>query len=84
MPTDRTRTADAVRSVSHDVRNPLHAILAASTELFDGADYDEAARKRSSLLIDETRRLDRIVDNLLGLSRLRPERWSPPRADVDQ
>ena len=31
-----------LRSVSHDLRNPLNSILGASTELYDGADYDEA------------------------------------------
>ena len=29
-----------LRSVSHDLRNPLNAILAASTDLQSGADYD--------------------------------------------
>lgn len=57
--------------VSHDLRNPLNTILAASTDLQSGTDYDAATQKRLlDLIIDETRRLDRIVDNLLGLSRL--------------
>jgi two-component system sensor histidine kinase KdpD len=60
-----------LRSVSHDLRNPLNSILVASTDLQSGADYDPATRKRLlDLIVDETRRLDRIVDNLLGLSRL--------------
>jgi K+-sensing histidine kinase KdpD len=60
-----------LRSVSHDLRNPLNAILAASTDLQSGADYDPVVRKRLlALIVEETRRLDRIVDNLLGLSRL--------------
>jgi len=67
-----------LRSVSHDLRNPLNSILGASTELYDGADYDEAARKRLlRVVIDETRRIDRIVDNLLGLSRLQAGALDP-------
>jgi signal transduction histidine kinase len=69
-----------LRSVSHDLRNPLNAILAASTELQSGADYDQATRKHLlDLIIDETRRLDRIVDNLLGLSRLQAGALVPAR-----
>ena len=69
-----------LRSVSHDLRNPLNSILGATTELFDGADYDEPTRKRLlGLVIDETRRLDRIVDNLLGLSRLQAGALDPTR-----
>src|SRR4029078_13191948 len=67
-----------LRSVSHDLRNPLNSILGASTELYDGADYDEAARKRLLRgVIDETRGIDRIVDNLLGLSRLQAGALDP-------
>ena len=70
-----------LRSVSHDLRNPLNTILGASTDLHDGADYDEATRKRLlGLVIDETRRLDRIVDNLLGLSRLQAGALDPERS----
>ncbi len=69
-----------LRSVSHDLRNPLNAILAASTDLQSGADYDPATRKRLlDLIIEETRRLDRIVDNLLGLSRLQAGALVPAR-----
>ena len=72
-----------LRSVSHDLRNPLNAILAASTDLQSGADYDPVVRKRLlTLIVDETRRLDRIVDNLLGLSRLQAGALVPAREPV--
>jgi len=72
-----------LRSVSHDLRNPLNAILAASTDLQSGADYDPIVRKRLlALIVDETRRLDRIVDNLLGLSRLQAGALVPSREPV--
>lgn len=60
-----------LRSVSHDIRSPLNVILTASTELRDGADHDAATRHRLlGLVVDEARRLDRIVDNMLNLGRL--------------
>jgi two-component system sensor histidine kinase KdpD len=72
-----------LRSVSHDLRSPLNVILAASTDLQSGADYDPVMRKRLlALIVDETRRLDRIVDNLLGLSRLQAGALVPAREPI--
>lgn len=69
-----------LRSVSHDVRSPLQAILTASTELQDGADYDPATRQLLlGVVIDETLRLSRITDNLLSLSRLQAGALNPGR-----
>jgi two-component system sensor histidine kinase KdpD len=73
--TERLRRSDEIktavlRSVSHDLRSPLTAIRAASEGLVaqtigpvDRADLAETVRS-------ETRRLDRLVANLLDLSRL--------------
>ena len=74
---------ELLRTVSHDLRSPLNAILAASTDLQSGADYEPSVRKQLlSLIVDETRRLDRIVDNLLGLSRLQAGALVPAREPV--
>lgn len=66
---DEIKTA-VLRSVGHDLRSPLTAIRAASEGLVapalaagDRADLAETVRS-------ETRRLDRLVANLLDLSRL--------------
>ena len=58
-----------LRSVSHDLRNPLNAILAASTDLTIGADYDQATRKH---LLDLIYRRDASP---------RPDRRQPARAE---
>jgi K+-sensing histidine kinase KdpD len=77
-----------LRSVSHDLRNPLHSVLAASTELLEGGDHEPATRERLlGLVIGETERLDRIVTNILSLSRLQagaliPERQAISLAEV--
>jgi two-component system sensor histidine kinase KdpD len=73
-----------LRSVAHDMRSPLNVILAASTELREGADHDEVSRLRLlGLVVDESRRLDRIVDNMLNLSRLQAGALVPVQQSVE-
>ena len=81
---DAIKTA-ILRAVSHDLRSPLTAIRAA-TDGLESSDLELSDEDRASLLrtIDtETRRLDRLVANLLDLSRLelgaaepKPELWT--------
>src|SRR5438067_9672613 len=76
---DEQRSA-LLRSVSHDLRTPLASIRAVASDLRDGVAYDEQTREELlATVCDEAERLDRIVANLLSLSRieagaLRPER----------
>lgn len=76
--------AALLRSVSHDLRTPLAAIGAVVSDLRDGVAYDDAARQELlDLVADETERLDRLVHNLLSMSRieagtLRPELQALP------
>ncbi len=84
------RRSDAVkttilRAVSHDLRSPLTAISAAA-EVLDEARTSVAAAERAELVASirlESARLERLVSNLLDLSRLeagaahpRPELWT--------
>jgi two-component system sensor histidine kinase KdpD len=87
---EELRRSDAIkttilRSLSHDLRSPLTAIGAAGDML--AGDPDELSRSQRTELIAsirlETRRLTRLVSNLLDLSRLeagaarpRPELWT--------
>ena len=67
---DRQRSA-LLRSVSHDLRTPLVTIRAVSSELRSEELFD--ARTRDDLLDlvgSEAERLDRLVGNLLSLSRI--------------
>jgi two-component system sensor histidine kinase KdpD len=59
-------------SVSHDLRTPLATIADVSSSLLEpGAEHDDAARRELlQSLFEETRRLSRLVDNLLDMSRL--------------
>ena len=70
-----------LRAVSHDLRSPLTAIAAASEVLEGGADHLTAA-ERTELVASvrqETRRLVRLVGNLLDLSRLEAGAAEPRR-----
>jgi two-component system sensor histidine kinase KdpD len=68
---DQIKTA-VLRAVSHDLRSPLMAISTSASALAR-ADLDLDDRDRAELLatiLDGTARLDRLVGNLLDLSRL--------------
>jgi two-component system, OmpR family, sensor histidine kinase KdpD len=81
---DAVKTA-VLRAVSHDLRSPLTAIRAASEGL-DNPSFELSAADREDLFETirlEVRRLERLVDNLLDLSRLeagpavrKPELWT--------
>jgi two-component system, OmpR family, sensor histidine kinase KdpD len=75
---DAAKTA-VLRSVSHDLRSPLTAIGAASELLADpDALLGESDRAELFASIrDQARRLDRLVANLLDLSRLEAGAASP-------
>ncbi len=73
--TEALRRADAVktavlRAVSHDLRSPLTAISTAGEAVaLEGLSEHERS-ELAGVIIDETRRLARLVENLLDLSRL--------------
>lgn len=76
--------AALLRSVSHDLRTPLATIRAATSDLRDATAFDAATREELfDLVLDETERLDRLVANLLSLSRIEAGTLEPQRQVVD-
>ncbi|MDQ6616388.1 MAG: ATP-binding protein [Actinomycetota bacterium] len=76
--------AALLRSVSHDLRTPLASIRAVASDLRAGADHSEPVRQELlGLVCDEAERLDRIVANLLSLSRIEAGAFQPDRQAVD-
>ena len=72
-----------LRSVSHDLRTPLAAIRAATSDMRAGAAYDDGPRDELLDLVgDEAERLDRLVANLLSLSRIEAGALQPDRQAV--
>ncbi len=79
---DAIKTA-VLRSVSHDLRSPLMAILTSAGAL-SRRDFDLDQTDRRELvetILDEAERLDRVVGNLLDLSRLQAGA-AQPEAEV--
>jgi two-component system sensor histidine kinase KdpD len=66
-----------LRSVSHDLRSPLTAILTASEPLSGAVIGDDDRRELGAIVGEEARRLARLVDNLLDLSRLEADGAAP-------
>jgi K+-sensing histidine kinase KdpD len=73
-----------LRSVSHDLRTPLATIRAAASELGEHGLHDERVRAELAALVgDEAERLDRLVANLLSLSRIEAGALRPSPQPVD-
>ncbi len=76
---DEIKTA-ILRAVSHDLRSPLTAILAAGEALASTRLADDDRTALAETVCHETERLARLVDKLLDLSRLEAGS-APPRPD---
>ena len=80
---DQQRSA-MLRAVSHDLRTPLASIHAAATDLRAGTPFDTDTRAELlDLIVDQTRRLDRLVGNVLSLGRIEAGDLSPAFEQVD-
>jgi two-component system sensor histidine kinase KdpD len=75
---DTVKTA-LLRAVSHDLRSPLTAISAAAAAIGSPTLTAEEREEMAALIQEETRRLSRLVDNLLDLSRLEAGAAEPSR-----
>ncbi len=75
---DTVKTA-LLRAVSHDLRSPLTAISAAGEAVGSPSLSPEERAEMAAVIQEETRRLARLVDNLLDLSRLQAGAAEPHR-----
>jgi two-component system, OmpR family, phosphate regulon sensor histidine kinase PhoR len=76
---------DFVANASHELRTPLAAIIGYVETLDDeSAGGDVALRKRFLRVInDEARRMQRLVEDLMSLSRIEAEKFRTPDTAVD-
>ncbi|WP_326523990.1 sensor histidine kinase [Sphingomonas sp.] len=80
---DRIRV-DFVANASHELRTPLAAILGFVETLREGAGDDPVTRDRFLAVIDtEARRMERLVGDLMSLSRIEAEKFRAPEDAVD-
>ena len=89
---DRTREravermrADFVANASHELRTPLASLIGFIETLRGPAEDDPAARARFlAIMAEQAERMRRLIDDLLGLSRIELTEHQPPvgRADL--
>jgi len=69
---------DFVANVSHELRTPLTIVGGYAETLVDDADVPVASRQAFlQTILSNTRRMQRIVDDLLDLSRIESGGWRP-------
>ncbi len=72
-----------LRSVSHDLRTPLTSIIAGGSALGSENLTPEERVELSEGIVGEGKRLSRLVENLLDISRLEAGKAEPHRGPVD-
>jgi len=72
---------DFVANASHELRTPLATLVGyAETLREQGKEIDEATRERFTAIVhDEAKRMQRLVEDLISLSRIEAERFSTPK-----
>ena len=72
---------DFVANASHELRTPLATLVGYAETLREQSDeIDEAARARFTTVIhEEARRMQQLVEDLISLSRIEAERFTTPR-----
>ncbi len=79
---ERMRT-DFVANASHELRTPLTTMIGYAETLAEDGAIDEAIRVRFGTMIHgEARRMLRIVEDLMSLSRIEADRFVPPVDEV--
>jgi two-component system phosphate regulon sensor histidine kinase PhoR len=81
---ERART-DFVANASHELRTPLAAVLGFIETLADDtAGGDPKTRARFLKVMEaEAQRMQRLIDDLISLSRIEAERYQPPQEPLD-
>lgn len=75
---------DFVANASHELRTPLASVIGFIETLQGPAARDEAARGRFlSIMMAEASRMQRLIDDLLSLSKIEMDQHLPPEGAVD-
>ena len=74
---------DFVANVSHELRTPLTVISGFAETLLDESLPAEQRRQFSETVLANARRMQRIVDDLLDLSRIESGGWKPDPSRVE-
>ena len=76
---------DFVANASHELRTPLSTVIGYSETLreSDVAMDDDTRAKFLAVVHDEARRMQRVVEDLISLSRIEAEKFTTPTEPVD-
>jgi two-component system, OmpR family, phosphate regulon sensor histidine kinase PhoR len=81
--TQRSHT-DFVANVSHELRTPLASLIGFTETLLGPAEDDPPARRRFlTIMAEQGARMNRLIDDLLSLSRIEMAEHQPPSDTVD-
>ncbi|HEV8178049.1 MAG TPA: ATP-binding protein, partial [Gemmatimonadales bacterium] len=74
---------DFVANVSHELKTPLTSISGYAETLLTDTPDPETTRRFLRTILDNARRMQRLVDDLLDLARIEAGRWQPEPEPVD-
>jgi len=74
---------DFVANVSHELKTPLTSISGYAETLLADTPDAETSRRFLEIIVGNARRMQRLVDDLLDLSRIESGRWQPHVETVD-
>ena len=74
---------DFVANVSHELKTPLTSIAGYAETLAAEAAGDSQTARFARIILNNAHRMQRLVDDLLDLSRIESGRWQPKEERVD-
>ena len=74
---------DFVANVSHELKTPLTSISGYAETLLSDPPDPETSRVFLGTILGNARRMQRLVDDLLDLSRIESGSWQPARTEID-
>jgi two-component system, OmpR family, phosphate regulon sensor histidine kinase PhoR len=74
---------DFVANVSHELKTPLTSISGYAETILTDRPAPELEHRFLATIVSNTRRMQRLVDDLLDLSRIESGRWQPNPETVD-
>jgi len=74
---------DFVANVSHELKTPLTSISGYAETILTDRPAPELEHRFLATIVSNTRRMQRLVDDLLDLSRIESGRWQPNHETVD-
>ncbi len=80
---DAARRVGFVTQVSHELRTPLTNIRLYAELLEDAADDDDDQQRRARVIVSESQRLGRLIDNVLAFARQQRGQLEPRREAID-